>query len=155
MYSTISEFYLFNQPTFCNDNIFWNIANRDQVGAAPSRVQMMAVGCQRAFAARTAVTWFEGHLVADIFFEPHETKNPHWSPTLLYRHLAFNQNTLFTNSKQDYFCPRTEGCQGEIGFPKIQLFFLIRVHLLSKPTKINDFWIFGHIWLKTISILWR
>jgi hypothetical protein len=47
----------------------------------------------------------------------------------------------------------TEGCQGEIGFPKIQLFFLIRVYLLSKPTKINDFWIFGHIWLKKISIL--
>jgi hypothetical protein len=53
---------------------FWNIAKRDQVGAAPSRLQMMAVGCQRAFAARTAVTWFERHLVADIFCEPHETK---------------------------------------------------------------------------------
>jgi hypothetical protein len=49
--------------------------------------------------------------------------------------------------------PSTEGCQGEIGFSKIQLFFLIQVLLLSKPTKINDFWIFGHIWLKKISIL--
>jgi hypothetical protein len=47
----------------------------------------------------------------------------------------------------------TEGCQGEIGFSKIQLFFLIRVYLLSKPTKINDFWIFGHIWLIKNSIL--
>jgi hypothetical protein len=40
---------------------------------------MIAVGCQRAFAARTAVTSFERHLVADIFC---------WNPTLLYRHLG-------------------------------------------------------------------
>jgi hypothetical protein len=58
------------------------------VVAAPSQVQMMAVGCQRAFAALTAVTWFERHLVADIFCEPHETKYPHWNTTLLYRHLG-------------------------------------------------------------------
>jgi hypothetical protein len=32
------------------------IFSLDQVVAAPSRVQMMAVGSQRAFAARTAVT---------------------------------------------------------------------------------------------------
>jgi hypothetical protein len=38
-------------------------------------VQVIAVGCQRAFAARTAVTGFERHLVADLFCEPHETKN--------------------------------------------------------------------------------
>jgi hypothetical protein len=48
-----------------------------QEGAAPSRVQVIAVGCQRTFAARTAVTRFERHLVADLFCEPHETKKPH------------------------------------------------------------------------------
>jgi hypothetical protein len=72
---------------FTTITFYWNIAKRDQVGAAPSRVQMMAVGCQLAFAAWTAVTWFERHLVADILCEPHETKNPHCNPTLLYRHL--------------------------------------------------------------------
>jgi hypothetical protein len=40
---------------------FTNIAKRDQVVAAPSRVQMIAVGCQRAFAARTAVTSLKSH----------------------------------------------------------------------------------------------
>jgi hypothetical protein len=75
-------------PAYYNDNFFWNIAKSDQVGAAPSRVQMIAVGCQRAFAARTADTWFERHLVAYIFCQPHVTKNPHWNPTLLYRHLT-------------------------------------------------------------------
>jgi hypothetical protein len=75
------------QPT-TTITFFWNIAKRDKVGAAPSRVQMIAVECQRAFAAWTADTWFERHLVTDLFCEPHETKNPHWNPTLLYRHLG-------------------------------------------------------------------
>jgi hypothetical protein len=47
------------------------------VGAAPSRVQVIAIGCQRAFAAQTAVTLFERHLVADLFCVPHETKKTH------------------------------------------------------------------------------
>jgi hypothetical protein len=76
-------------------NFFWNIAKRDQVGAAPSRVQMMAVGCQRVFAARTAVTWFERHLVADSFCEPHETKKPNWNPTLLYRHIGSGNTSIW------------------------------------------------------------
>jgi hypothetical protein len=42
------------QPTTTIKKI--NIAKRGQVGAAPSRVQVIAVGCQWAFAARTAVT---------------------------------------------------------------------------------------------------
>jgi hypothetical protein len=62
---------------------------RSSGGSIPSRVQMMAVGCRRAFAARTAVTWFERHLVADIFCEPHETKTlieipPYYIDTLLF-----------------------------------------------------------------------
>jgi hypothetical protein len=52
-------------PVTTTITFFWNIAKRDQVGAAPSWVQMMAVGCQRAFAAQTAVTRFKRHLVAD------------------------------------------------------------------------------------------
>jgi hypothetical protein len=74
---------------------FWNIAKRGQVGAARSRVQVIAVGCQRAFAARMAVTWFERHLAADLFCEPHETKNPNWNPTLLYRHLEQSADVCY------------------------------------------------------------
>jgi hypothetical protein len=58
---------------------------------------MMAVGCQRAFAARTAVTRFERHLVADIFCEPHETKilieiPPFYIDTLLRTRKDFQNN---------------------------------------------------------------
>jgi hypothetical protein len=41
---------------YYNDNIFLKHRKRGQVGAAQSRVQVIAIGCQRAFAARTAVT---------------------------------------------------------------------------------------------------
>jgi hypothetical protein len=50
------------KPAYYNDNIFLKYRKGGQVGATPSRVQVIAVGCQRAFAARTAVTWFERHL---------------------------------------------------------------------------------------------
>jgi hypothetical protein len=32
--------------------------------------------------------------VADIFCEPHKTKNPHRNPTLLYRHLAHTYQAI-------------------------------------------------------------
>jgi hypothetical protein len=49
--------YQLVDAAYYNDNIFLKHQNWDQVGAAPSRVQMIAVRCQRAFAARTADTW--------------------------------------------------------------------------------------------------
>jgi hypothetical protein len=61
-----------SQPT-TTITFFWNISKRDLVVAAPSRIQMMAVGCQRAFAAQTADNWFERHLKvfnSVVFYDP-------------------------------------------------------------------------------------
>jgi hypothetical protein len=71
-------------PAYYIDIFFLKHRKKRSSGAAPSREQMMAVGCQRAFAAQTAVNWFERHLVADIFCEPHKNKNisPYYIDTL-------------------------------------------------------------------------